>query len=124
MSAAEDAVLWEEVSPHVDEALDSLPDELRHMVIEHFPRQRTQAEIAADAGLEGLMFIAETSDRSVPCELNCQAFAHFAYHPEDPLRQFASRRLAPLVGGEDAARRRRRLVSWIRGRTPHLVRGV
>ena len=57
----------------------------------------------AEAGLEGLVLIAETSDRCVPCELNYQAFAHFTYHPEDSLRQFASGRLAPLMGGEEAA---------------------
>ena len=57
----------------------------------------------AEAGLEGLVLIAETSDRCVPCELNYEAFAHFTYHPQDSLRQFASKRLAPLVGGEDAA---------------------
>ena len=51
MSAAEDAVPWEEVSPHVDEALDALPDELRHAVIEHFLRQRTQADIAEELGV-------------------------------------------------------------------------
>lgn len=57
----------------------------------------------AEAGLEGLVFIAEASDRCVPCELNYQAFAHFTYHPEDSLREFASKRLAPLLGGEEAA---------------------
>ena len=57
----------------------------------------------AEAGLEGLVLMAETSSRSVPCELNYQAFAHFTYHPEDSLREFACKRLAPLLGGEDAA---------------------
>ena len=51
MSAAEDQVPWEEVSPRVDEALDTLPDELRHAVIEHFLRQRTQAHIAEELGV-------------------------------------------------------------------------
>lgn len=58
-----------------------------------------------EAGLEGVVFYGEVSNRCVPCELNYQAFAHFTYHPEDSLREFSRRRLAPLLGGEEAAER-------------------
>jgi len=42
---------WEDISPHVDTALDELPDELRVILIEHFLGRRTQAEIAAELGV-------------------------------------------------------------------------
>jgi len=44
-------IKWEDVSSRVDEALDGLPDELRHAIIEHFLRQRSQAEIAEELGV-------------------------------------------------------------------------
>ncbi len=42
---------WQEVSPHVDKALDELPDELRLVLIEYFLRRRAQADIAAELGM-------------------------------------------------------------------------
>jgi len=42
---------WHEMAPHVDRALDELPDELRLVLIEHFLQQRTQAEIAEQLGV-------------------------------------------------------------------------
>ena len=41
-------VAWERVAPLIDAALDELPDELRHVVVEHFLRQRPQAELAEE----------------------------------------------------------------------------
>ncbi|MHC4505072.1 MAG: sigma-70 family RNA polymerase sigma factor, partial [Planctomycetota bacterium] len=41
---------WREVAPEIDRAVDDLPDELRHVLIEHFLRQRSQAEIAEEVG--------------------------------------------------------------------------
>ncbi|MEM6331960.1 MAG: sigma-70 family RNA polymerase sigma factor [Planctomycetota bacterium] len=39
---------WAELSPHVDAAIDELPDPLRVVLVEHFLRQRTLTDIAAD----------------------------------------------------------------------------
>ncbi|MEO0587322.1 MAG: sigma-70 family RNA polymerase sigma factor, partial [Planctomycetota bacterium] len=39
---------WAELSPHVDAAIDELPDTLRVVLVEHFLRQRTLTDIAAD----------------------------------------------------------------------------
>ena len=47
----EPAVLWEQIAPQVDQALDELPDELRQVLVEHFLHQRTQAQIAERAGV-------------------------------------------------------------------------
>lgn len=44
---------WQEIAPHVDTALDELPAELRLVLIEHFLRRRTQAEIAEELGVSG-----------------------------------------------------------------------
>ena len=43
-----EAVAWEQVSPELDRALDTLPDEMRHVLVEHFLRQRTQADLAEE----------------------------------------------------------------------------
>ncbi len=37
---------WDDIAPHIDEVIDQLPDAQRHLVIEHFLRQRPQAELA------------------------------------------------------------------------------
>ncbi|HUW31003.1 MAG TPA: RNA polymerase sigma factor [Planctomycetota bacterium] len=42
---------WHELAPHLDQALDELPDDLRAIVIEHFLQRRTQAEIASELGV-------------------------------------------------------------------------
>jgi len=42
---------WQETAPHIDKALDELPDDLRLVLIEHFLRRRTQAELAAELGV-------------------------------------------------------------------------
>jgi len=42
---------WQELGPHLDRALDELPDDLREVVVEHFLRRRAQAEIAKDLGV-------------------------------------------------------------------------
>lgn len=41
---------WREVAPQIDRAVDDLPDELRHALIEHFLRQRSQSDIAEEVG--------------------------------------------------------------------------
>ncbi|NQT20564.1 MAG: sigma-70 family RNA polymerase sigma factor [Planctomycetes bacterium] len=42
---------WQEIAPHVDKAVDELPDELRAVLIDYFLRRRTQADIAAELGV-------------------------------------------------------------------------
>ncbi len=50
-AARNDGVSWEEIAPEVDRAVDELPNEERHALVEHFLRQRTQAEIAEELGV-------------------------------------------------------------------------
>jgi len=57
----------------------------------------------AEAGLEGVVIHGEVTDRYVPWWLNYQALVHFSAHPTDDMRSFANARLAPVLGGEDAA---------------------
>ncbi|NQT18877.1 MAG: sigma-70 family RNA polymerase sigma factor [Planctomycetes bacterium] len=45
---------WHELSPHVDEAVDGLPDDLRIVIVEHFFQRRTQAEIAKELGVSAM----------------------------------------------------------------------
>ena len=42
---------WHDLAPHLDQALDQLPDDLRAIVVEHFLQRRTQAEIASELGV-------------------------------------------------------------------------
>jgi len=42
---------WDEIMPHVDEALAALPEELRAPVLLHFLEGRTQSEVAAALGI-------------------------------------------------------------------------
>jgi len=42
---------WHELAPHLDQALEELPDDLRTIVVEHFLQRRTQAEIASELGV-------------------------------------------------------------------------
>ncbi|HUW35613.1 MAG TPA: sigma-70 family RNA polymerase sigma factor [Planctomycetota bacterium] len=42
---------WQELAPHLDRALEELPEELREVVVEYFLRRRTQAEIAKELGV-------------------------------------------------------------------------
>ena len=42
---------WASIGPHVDHAIDQLPDQQRHLVVEHFLRQRPQAEIASELSI-------------------------------------------------------------------------
>lgn len=42
---------WETVAPHIDKAMDALPEELRHVVVEHFLRQRSETDIAIELGV-------------------------------------------------------------------------
>ena len=44
----EGSASWQEIAPHVDQAMDELPDELRSVLVEHFLHQRPQSELAAD----------------------------------------------------------------------------
>jgi RNA polymerase sigma factor (sigma-70 family) len=48
---SDDEPAWADVSPHVDKALDDLPDSVRHMVVAHFLHQRPQAQIAKELGV-------------------------------------------------------------------------
>ena len=50
-ASAQNGPSWDDVAPLVDQALDELPDELRCVVVEHFLRRRTQAEIAGELGV-------------------------------------------------------------------------
>ena len=45
---------WAELTPHVDKALNELPDELRLVIIEHFLQRRTQKEIAQELGVSAM----------------------------------------------------------------------
>lgn len=49
-SADHDAPTWDEVQDHVDEAIDSLPEELRDVVTSHFLRRETYDAIARRLG--------------------------------------------------------------------------
>lgn len=42
---------WEELAPHVDRAIEELPDELRDVVVQHFLRGQTQAQAAEILGV-------------------------------------------------------------------------
>jgi RNA polymerase sigma factor (sigma-70 family) len=42
---------WDLLSSEIDGALEQLPEQTRHLLIEHFLRGRSQADIAADVGL-------------------------------------------------------------------------
>jgi len=57
----------------------------------------------AEAGLKGISIYGEVTDRCTPWWLSYQAYFHFVRRPQDSLRQFANARLAPVLGGEDAA---------------------
>ncbi|HUW33929.1 MAG TPA: sigma-70 family RNA polymerase sigma factor, partial [Planctomycetota bacterium] len=50
-ASANNGPSWDDVAPLVDQALDELPDELRCVLVEHFLRRRTQAELAAEMGV-------------------------------------------------------------------------
>ncbi|MHC4520837.1 MAG: sigma-70 family RNA polymerase sigma factor, partial [Planctomycetota bacterium] len=41
---------WQDLSEHVDQALDALPDALRSILLDHFVSGRTTAQIAAERG--------------------------------------------------------------------------
>lgn len=45
---------WQELAPHVDAALNELPDELRIVIVEHFFQRRTQAEISKELGVSAM----------------------------------------------------------------------
>jgi len=55
---------WHELGPHLDKALDDLPDELRIVVVEHFLQRRTQAEIAGQLGVSP-MTVSRRIDRGI-----------------------------------------------------------
>jgi RNA polymerase sigma factor (sigma-70 family) len=42
---------WDDIAPHVDQALAELPDELREPLVLHFLEGQTQADVAAALGL-------------------------------------------------------------------------
>lgn len=50
-SSANNDNRWHNVSPHLDKALEELPDDLRVVVVEHFLQRRTQTEIARQLGV-------------------------------------------------------------------------
>ena len=45
---------WAELSPHVDKALNEMPEDLRLVIIEHFLQRRTQKEIAEELGVSAM----------------------------------------------------------------------
>jgi RNA polymerase sigma factor (sigma-70 family) len=47
-----DASAWEEVAPCVDEALESLPDELRVPLVLHYLQGKNQTQVAAELGVD------------------------------------------------------------------------
>lgn len=42
---------WDEVAPHLDTALEQLPEPTRYLLVEHFLQRRTQTELAAEEGV-------------------------------------------------------------------------
>lgn len=42
---------WAEVAPYVDQAIEELPAELRHVLLEYYLQERTQEEIASELGV-------------------------------------------------------------------------
>ena len=44
--------VWEEIAPHIDEALTSLPEDLRNPLILHFLQGKKQADIAVELGID------------------------------------------------------------------------
>jgi len=49
--AADSGPKWEEIAPHVDRALEALPEQLRDILARRFLQRKTQAEIAKELGL-------------------------------------------------------------------------
>jgi hypothetical protein len=49
--AKRSSTTWGEISDQVDEALEELPDELRHVLVAHFLQRRSQTELAAEMGV-------------------------------------------------------------------------
>jgi len=45
---------WNDLAPHLDNALEELPDDLRVVVVEHFLQRRTQAEVARELGVSAM----------------------------------------------------------------------
>ena len=45
---ASEAASWQDVSPHVDEALAELPDEYRNLLVRHFLQGKSQCSLAAE----------------------------------------------------------------------------
>jgi len=50
-SSGNDEHAWHDVAPHLDKALEELPDDLRIVVVEYFLQRRTQTEIAEQLGV-------------------------------------------------------------------------
>jgi RNA polymerase sigma factor (sigma-70 family) len=44
-------LLWSEIRPHVDDAIETLPDEYRSAIVLYYLRQYTQAEVAKELGI-------------------------------------------------------------------------
>ena len=55
------------------------------------------------AGLRGVSIHGEVTAGYVPWALNYLAFSHFTHWPEDTMRQFAAKTLAPVLGNEREA---------------------
>ena len=52
------------------------------------------------SGLEGVSIHGEVTSRHLPAALNYLAFSHFVHWPEDTLRDWGRRTLAPVLGSE------------------------
>jgi len=55
------------------------------------------------SGLKGLSIHGEVTAQYVPWALNYLAFSHFIHWPEDNMRQFAGKTLAPVLGDDKDA---------------------
>ena len=53
---------WHELAPHLDQAINELPDELRHVVVEHFLQRRTQADVAKELGVSKMTVSRRVDD--------------------------------------------------------------
>jgi hypothetical protein len=62
-------------------------------------------QLAARSGLQGATIFGEVSSFSVVNEINYLAFARFGYTQGLTWESFVNQDLAPLLGGQEAARR-------------------
>lgn len=52
--SSNDEPAWHDLAPHLDKAVEELPDDLRVVVVEHFLQRRTQSDIAKELGVSAM----------------------------------------------------------------------